>query len=216
MDELVHGAPADTTAPLRSPVMAWNEWDPLEEVIVGRARRRHHPVQPRHGDLQPAAGRGAALRPRRRLEISALDGASSRRRSSTASSPSWKGRGSPSAGPTRSISRKTLQDAELALARLLHRLPARRLPGGRRRDHRDADVLALALFRGRRLPLAVQGILFVAARAGLRRRARSSPMSCSITISACPSPASRCATRSTSSSRSSTPPISCAAAATCS
>jgi len=22
---------------LKSPVMAWNEWDPLEEVIVGRA-----------------------------------------------------------------------------------------------------------------------------------------------------------------------------------
>ena len=36
MDELVHGTPADATAPLRSPVMAWNEWDPLEEVIVGR------------------------------------------------------------------------------------------------------------------------------------------------------------------------------------
>jgi len=36
MDELLHGSPADTTAPLRSPVMAWNEWDPLEEVIVGR------------------------------------------------------------------------------------------------------------------------------------------------------------------------------------
>ena len=36
MDELVHGALTDTTAPLRSPVMAWTEWDPLEEVIVGR------------------------------------------------------------------------------------------------------------------------------------------------------------------------------------
>jgi glycine amidinotransferase len=36
MDELVQGPLTDTTAPLRSPVMAWNEWDPLEEVIVGR------------------------------------------------------------------------------------------------------------------------------------------------------------------------------------
>ncbi len=36
MDELVHGPVGETATPLRSPVMAWTEWDPLEEVIVGR------------------------------------------------------------------------------------------------------------------------------------------------------------------------------------
>ena len=36
MDELVHGPIGETTTALRSPVMAWNEWDPREEVIYGR------------------------------------------------------------------------------------------------------------------------------------------------------------------------------------
>ena len=29
--------------PFKSPVMAWNEWDPLEEVIVGRPDKAHFP-----------------------------------------------------------------------------------------------------------------------------------------------------------------------------
>ena len=52
MDELVHAARADATAPLRSPVLSWNEWDPLEEVIVGGSTApRSHPHaarEPRH------------------------------------------------------------------------------------------------------------------------------------------------------------------------
>ena len=48
--------------------MAWNEWDPLEEVIVGglKARRSH---RPRHRDLQPAAGRAAVLSLRAGFEV---------------------------------------------------------------------------------------------------------------------------------------------------
>jgi hypothetical protein len=139
------------------PVNSWNEWDLLEEVIVGRldgavvppfhvsvTYNRPHSASWLHrltaGRRYP---RWMARRAQTELDgfIRLLEAEGVRVRRPGADRPA-----------------AARSHAPLVISGLLPGLPSRCLPGRRRRDYRNADMLAFAPLRGRRLSEIVQRV----------------------------------------------------------
>ena len=196
------------------PVNSHNEWDPLEEIIVGRLEGAtipsDHPVVtcniPRHGRARPGAVAGFRF-PQIMIEPAQqeLDGfhrvARVARREGDGgrtpvdhkakfSTPHWSSRGFCNSCP---------RDCMLVIGDEIIETPMA-WPCRYFETHSYREILKDYFRRGARWT---------------RRRSRNSPTSSSTRIHL-PRKASRSATSSPNSSRSSTPPISCAAAATCS
>lgn len=134
------------------PVSSHNEWDPLEEVVVGRLEGATIPSN--HINIQPAARRSEALRTDGRLAVSRLDEATGTERTRWAHRVAEaRRRQSPAARYCRFLA--FVRDAVVIFARILRRVSTRQLSGDWRRDHRKPHVLALPILRGVRIPLAV-------------------------------------------------------------
>ena len=166
------------------PVNSHNEWDPLEEIIVGRLEGStipsDHPVVTCNipgmaaraqslaaglplSEIHDRAGAAGARRFHRFARVARRQGDAARR----------------------GQSQGEILDAALVVARLLQLLPARLNAGDRRRDHRNARWPGLAAI-SRRIPIGRSSrIIFAAARAGPRRPSRSSPTNSSIPTSNC-------------------------------
>ena len=153
------------------PVNSYTEWDPLEEVIVGRLEGATIPSGHVSRQSESASACREGVSARRRLSLPKMDGARLPSGNSTQfihilesegitvrrpdivdfvrpyRSPHWSSRGFSTACP-----RDIFTDH-------------------RQRNHRDADLLALALFRGRRISFPAQGILLE--RCTLDRRAKT-------------------------------------------
>jgi hypothetical protein len=139
------------------PVNSWNEWDPLEELIVGRLDGAV--VPPFHVSVTfnvPSftrmlhrfiAGRRypqwMVRRARTELDgfIHLLEAEGVRVRR-----------------PEPIDQRRRVHTRLWSIAGLLPGLPSRHLPGRRQRDHRNTDLLAFAPLRGRRLSEIVQRV----------------------------------------------------------
>ena len=135
---------AEAAASARIPVNSHNEWDPLEEMIVGRLEGA---VIPSNHPVVACTFRASPPGPRRwsRVSLSGPSPSTRRNASSTVSSRCPIARRHRAAPDASTIARKWR--AGLVVARLLQFLPARQHAGRWRRDHRNANGLAVPLFR---------------------------------------------------------------------
>ena len=162
MDERARDASLDAQA-APSPVSSHNEWDPLEEIIVGRLEGATIPSD--HAivscNIPGLAARAQALASGFRYPQILVKPAQRELDGFIALLESL---GVTVRRPEAVDYRQKFGAPGLVVARLLQFLPARQPARHRRGDHRDADGLALPLFRDAFLPRADQG-LFQARRA---------------------------------------------------